>query len=71
MITLEEIHAMPVAEKILTMEALWDDLSHADQVEIPDWHKEILDERLAAMEAGTVTFISLDELKKQVSELTR
>jgi hypothetical protein len=39
--------------------------------EIPDWHKEILDKCQADMNTGTVTFIFLDEVKKQISELIR
>ena len=46
MIALEQIHQLPLREKLLVMEAIWDDISGEEQnLEVPQWHKEVLDER--------------------------
>ena len=37
-------------------------------VDIPDWHKEILDERMARYEKEGMTGISWEELEKQLLE---
>ncbi len=37
---------MTVEEKLRAMEDIWRSLSkHEDQVPVPDWHKQVLDER--------------------------
>lgn len=36
-----------------------------ENIESPQWHKDILDERVKKVENGTTEFISLDELKSQ------
>ena len=40
----DELHQMPLQEKLFVMEALWDDLSsNENDVDVPQWHKSILD----------------------------
>jgi hypothetical protein len=42
---IEQIRKVPLHDKLLTMEALWEDLvSSEEHVEIPEWHKDILDQ---------------------------
>jgi putative addiction module component (TIGR02574 family) len=51
-------------EKLRVMEALWDDLSKdPEQVESPDWHRDVLEERKKKIENGQAEFISLDKLR--------
>jgi putative addiction module component (TIGR02574 family) len=51
--TLTEIRKLPVKEKIQIMEVLWEDLrSQVQEEPIPDWHKELLDNRRKAVDAG-------------------
>jgi len=39
---------LPVEEKVLYVEALWDRISAApEKVGVPDWHRQLLSERLA------------------------
>ena len=40
-----------------------------DTDDIPEWHKEILDERMARYRETGVTGITIDELEKELSEL--
>jgi len=59
-----EISNMSIAERLKTMEALWDSLVHEDtEIESPDWHNDVLKERRKAIENGTAKIISLNELK--------
>ncbi len=61
-----EIQKLSVAERIRTMEALWDSLlTDESNVESPEWHGEVLREREKKLESGEVKFISLEELKKR------
>ena len=51
--SIAEIRQLPVREKIQIMEALWEDLrEHAETAPIPQWQKDILDERRKAVESG-------------------
>lgn len=46
MTVLEQIHQLPLHDKLLAMEAIWNDISREeDALEVPQWHKDILDER--------------------------
>jgi len=59
-----EIKNMPIKEKIILMEEIWDTLSY-DEAEInsPAWHKEVLDERKKLIQNGKTKFVSINELK--------
>jgi hypothetical protein len=72
MIAQSDIRQMPLSDKLAMLEALWEEISsEPDQVEIPQWHKDILDERLMAAERGEVEIIDWEIAKKQVRELVR
>ena len=62
--TIADISKMSITERLQTMEALWDSLTH-EKVELasPDWHYDILSERKKKIESGDAEFISLDDLK--------
>ena len=50
MTVIEQLHQLPLREKILAMEAIWDDLSRDEaNLEVPQWHKDLLDERERAI----------------------
>jgi putative addiction module component (TIGR02574 family) len=62
---------MTVEEKLRAMEAIWRSLSKLeDQVPVPDWHKQFLDERQRQIDAGEATFVSLEEMKERVRKRT-
>ena len=62
-----EIEAMDTAERIRTMEALWDALCHGPvEPESPDWHGEVLEERRRRIDAGEARFLSLDEARERL-----
>jgi putative addiction module component (TIGR02574 family) len=63
------IDHLTVADKLLLMERLWEDLSrHPEDIPIPDWHKEILSERIASVREGRAKFQDWDEAKKRLRE---
>ena len=67
--TIEQIHQMPLLEKILVMEAIWEDICREeDRLEVPQWHKELLDERERMIAEGKARFIDWEEAKKQIAE---
>ena len=72
MIALEQIHQLSLQEKLLVMEAIWDDLSRAaQQLEMPQWHKELLDERERLLAEGKAHFVDWEEAKRQINEATQ
>jgi len=43
-----EINQLNVSEKLLLVEALWDELRGDSSLPLPDWHQQALDESAAA-----------------------
>ncbi len=71
MVVLEQIQQMPLREKLLLMEAIWDDISRAEEhLEVPEWHKDVLDERDRLIAEGKAQFIDWEVAKKQIKEAT-
>jgi hypothetical protein len=63
------LEKMTIAEKLQTMEFLWDDLCHnADEIKSPKWHKDVLSEREKNIKNGRVSFIDWEQAKKEISE---
>ena len=66
-----DLKQMSRPEKVRLMEEIWQDLSADEQeVESPSWHCEIIAERIAKVEEGTATFLSLEELKARLATKT-
>ena len=59
-----EIHKMSRIERLQAMEALWDSLVHEEsEIESPEWHRDVLEERKRKIETGKAEFISLEKLR--------
>ncbi len=72
MIELEQIRQLPLHEKLLVMEAIWEDLSREEQsLEVPQWHKELLEERERLLAEGKARFLDWEEAKRQINEATQ
>lgn len=55
---------MSVAQRIQPMEASWASLLNSDSdIESPDWHLDLLTERLQCIDGASAEFVSLVELK--------
>jgi len=64
MVFTEELKEMSKKEKLILMEQIWDSLLQEDDgIDTPQWHKEILEERMAKMKKGEAKFITINELR--------
>lgn len=55
-------------EKVRLMEEIWQDLSADEQkVESPSWHGKIIAERVAKVEEGKATFLTLEQLEARLA----
>ena len=62
------IKSMSLTERLQAMELLWRSFSGSeDKVPSPDWHAEVLSERLAKVEAGEGQFLTISELKARLA----
>ncbi|MDA1055239.1 MAG: addiction module protein [Planctomycetota bacterium] len=63
------IESMTLTEKLALMERLWSDLSRRpEDVPSPQWHGEVLAERIAAVREGRTEFVDWDAAKKRLRE---
>jgi hypothetical protein len=66
-----QIDQMTLPEKLRIMEELWDDLrTRAEGVPMPQWHKNLLDERQKLIETGEAEFSDWETAKKRLTEQT-
>jgi putative addiction module component (TIGR02574 family) len=63
-----ELVALPLAERLQAMEALWDSLcrEQAQALVIPTWHEDELSKRMAAIERGEVLTVPWEEAKERI-----
>lgn len=62
--SITEIKSLPVSERIMLMEEIWDSLcDEQEQIASPEWHRDILKDRLEQLNSKQATFISLRDLK--------
>ncbi len=63
---------MSFPEKVALLETLWAEIAtEPGQVEVPQWHKDILDERDLALKEGRATVPEWDEARRQIELATR
>jgi putative addiction module component (TIGR02574 family) len=63
------IETLSTAEKIALMERLWADLSKRPQeVAAPDWHGDVLAERIAAVREGRTAFVDWNAAKQRLRD---
>lgn len=68
MIAATEIEQMTVAEKLQAMELLWRSIStQPEDVVSPEWHGQVVKERLAKVESGEAEFLSVNQLKQRLN----
>ena len=62
--SIAEVKQLPFAEKLQIMEAIWEDLrAQAERVAVPQWHRDLLDERRKAVEQGGEELLDWDSIK--------
>ena len=63
------LNEMTVAEKLQTMEAIWQSLpADPAAIESPLWHEEELRERERKIESGEAKFVDWEEAKADIAE---
>ena len=63
---------MSISDKLQTMEILWDDLSRQVQdIDVPEWHHEVLASREADLREGKEYFTDLEVAKEAIRELVK
>jgi putative addiction module component (TIGR02574 family) len=61
------IETLSIAEKMLLMERLWENLSRRpSDVPIPEWHGAILAERQAAVQEGHTSFVEWETVRERL-----
>lgn len=69
MIAQAEIRQMSLLEKVALLETVWAELS-ADpaNVEIPQWHQDLLDQRETDLQTGRDTILDWETAKIQIQQ---
>ncbi|RYD37708.1 MAG: acyl-protein synthetase [Verrucomicrobiaceae bacterium] len=69
MIALSDIRNLPLHEKLRLMEALWDGISPEESaLEVPEWHKDLLNGRERSVQEGKAVFVDWEEAKKAIRD---
>lgn len=62
-----DIVAIPVAERLMLMETLWDSLCvQSDELNSPAWHTEVLEDRLRRLVKGEESVASWNDAKVRI-----
>lgn len=62
---IDNILKLPVDERLEIMEKIWESIQENDQeIEIPDWHREILEERFQKHKNNLTKGKGWEEVKK-------
>ena len=68
---LMQIDQMTLEEKLLAMEALWDNLCRREEgLPMLQWHKELLDERERLIRDGQAQFADWETAKRRITGQT-
>jgi Putative addiction module component len=63
------VEQMSVAEKLRAMELLWENLRRDEKnVPVPQWHRDLLDERERLIREGKAHFEDWDAAKKSIAK---
>lgn len=63
---IKELSRLNKNEKIILVEALWDSIaSDPEQVDVPEHHKSILEDRLKTLDKDTANGKSWDEIREK------
>lgn len=72
MIAQQEIRQLPLPEKLALLEAVWSEISaEPENVEVPQWHKELLDARQQEFISGRAQVLDWEEAKRQIEKTIR
>ncbi|WP_024538719.1 addiction module protein [Comamonas badia] len=67
-----DIAELPVAEKLMLMEKLWDALSaQAASAAVPTWHQEVLVQRLQRLDSGAEAAAPWAQARERIRTQTK
>ncbi len=67
MSALLNIEQMTLEEKLRAMELLWENLSRREEdIVVPQWHKDLLDERERSVKEGKAQFLDWETAKARI-----
>jgi putative addiction module component (TIGR02574 family) len=62
-----ELQKLPLRERLMMMETLWESIAPLeDEIEVPQWHKNLLDEREKLVREGKAKFVDWETAKEQI-----
>ena len=65
--TAEEVKALPLAQKVQIMEAIWEDLrDRFERSEVPQRVRDLLDQRRARAQEGSAKILDWDSVKSGI-----
>ena len=68
-VSINEILKLSEPERILLVETIWDSIAEKpDEIDIPEYHKQILKEEMAAYKANPNQGSSWQEVKKRIKQ---
>jgi hypothetical protein len=68
MLAESDIKSMSAVERLQAMELLWRSFTDLEnEISSPDWHADVLFERLTKVEAGEGNFLTIPELKARLA----
>lgn len=61
------LETMTVAEKLDALDLIWNDLRrNAEKLPVPEWHKQILENRRKAFERGEIGYTDWETAKEEI-----
>lgn len=63
----DDLLALPVADRLKLIESLWDSIdADTTALPLPDWHRDEIDRRLEALDAGTSVGAPWSEVRERI-----
>ena len=63
----DDLRALPVAERLSLIEVLWDSIdAETAALPLPQWHRDEIDRRLDALDAGDSTGAPWSEVRERI-----
>jgi len=71
MLIAKDVSQMSTPEKLDALDLMMNSFgNHQSEMPSPDWHKDVLSERMQKIESGEAEWLSFDEVKKELSDLS-
>ena len=68
----DHLKTLPATERLLAMEVLWQSFGQAPTPDIiPDWHQQVLTDRLQKLRAGHEASLPWASAKEKLMQLTK